>query len=139
MAVAVGSGDADGRDGGRGTEVAVGTEDLVLRPLLEDRGDLEDVGGRERQGPAGGGAAAGDLGDHAVEGGQAELVAAVPARLEHSVEAGPQEVVVSVLGVVRQPFRLRLALQQHGPQVHSPFDDVTFGQSGFGRGSHDAS
>lgn len=66
-------------------------------------------------------------------------MAAVPARLEDPVEAGPQEVVVGVLGVVRQPFRLRLAFEQHGPQVRGTFDDVAFGQSGLGSGDHDAS
>ncbi|MFI1728107.1 hypothetical protein ACH40E_02460 [Streptomyces acidicola] len=47
VAVADGLGDSDRCDGGRGPELAVGAEDLVLRPLLEERGGLEDVGGGE--------------------------------------------------------------------------------------------
>ncbi|WP_240634583.1 MULTISPECIES: hypothetical protein [Streptomyces] len=45
MAVAVGPGDTDRYDGGGCPEVAVVSEDLVLRPLAEEGRDLQDVGG----------------------------------------------------------------------------------------------
>jgi hypothetical protein len=139
MAVAVGPRHPDRGRGGGGPEVALVAEEFVLCLLLEDRGDLEDMGGGERQGPAGGGATARDLGHDAVEGRQAEGVPAVPARLQHPVETGAQELLVGVLGVDRQPLGLRLPFEQRGPHRHGPLDHFAFGEFRFGNGDHGAS
>src|SRR6516225_639459 len=80
--------------------MAVGSEQVGLGPLREERRDLERVCRAQAQIPADAGVSAADLDDHAIEGVQAELVATKPARLEDSKETGRHELLLK-LGRVR--------------------------------------
>jgi hypothetical protein len=126
----------DGGGGGgrrrheRASEVAVVAEQLGL-DLDRPAGDRVPVAGGQRQRPAAGRAAAGDLGHHSRERVEAELVAAEAARLEDPVEPGIHERAMGAPRQRAQALALLLAGEQPRPQARRALDHLVRRQVGF--------
>ncbi len=114
-----------GRPAHRGDEMTVRSEDLLLSLLVPVRAELEIVRRGKAELPAGRRAASRDCRHHPVEGRRIELVATEALGCEHSVEAGPLELLVSLLGEVRALLGLGLQLEEPRTHRFGPADDLS--------------
>ena len=117
-------------DGGgdRGAAEVAGGEDLVLRLLRPPRPDHQRMVHGEPEAPRGRHASAGDLLHHPDIGRYVELIAAVAPRDVQVVEAGAEERLVHLIGVVGTPFGRLLIGDQARPERDRAGDHLLLGQ-----------
>ena len=117
----------------RDHDVAVGRKHLVLRGGTEEGRQLEHVGRCQAHRPAGRRVGAADLHHDTEEFVQADLVAAVPARLQHAVEAGVGE---RLMALGRVPAALLVVARLGADRLahrHRPLEQIGRGQRRLGR------
>jgi hypothetical protein len=96
----------------RHREMTTATQDLVLCAFVEPRAQLQGMRRGQAPTPCRGWTAASELHRHFDERRYVELVSAVAARDIEPVEAGVDEVLVQILGVMRPILGCRLPVDE---------------------------